>query len=212
VPGALWQEVRAVRSGRARFPGRGSRDGARSCENRRRCLRLEADSAQTGRADIGRLPGHLERIERAIEAECLHFPCRCGEIVTIGEDRIERLDVVPTWCRGIVTISPQYAGRPCVQGVKQAAAPAYLIEGALPTKALIVQVSVSKYSAISCFIVRSKSMPGPASSWIVRPWRDGAGQLRIASRRWSPEFLKASRPQATCAWMKPNARCWIPDA
>jgi len=96
--------------------------------------------------NIGHLPDHLERIERVIEPQSLHCPCGCGEMARIGEDRTERLDCVPAQLRVIVTVRPKYACRTCAAGVVQAPAPAYLIEGALPTEALIAQVLVSKYA------------------------------------------------------------------
>ncbi|MBU4569361.1 MAG: IS66 family transposase zinc-finger binding domain-containing protein, partial [Alphaproteobacteria bacterium] len=100
---------------------------------------------EPSRRNIGRLPDHLERIERVIEPESLECPCGCGEMVRIGEDRTERLDCVPAQLRVIVTVRPKYACRTCAQGVMQAPAPAHLIEGGLPTEALIAQLLVSKY-------------------------------------------------------------------
>ena len=73
-------------------------------------------------------------------------PCGCGEMVRIGEDRTERLDIIPAQFRVIVSIRPKYACRQCTDGVTQAKAPAHLIEGALPTEALIAHVLVAKYA------------------------------------------------------------------
>ena len=83
--------------------------------------------------NIGHLPAHLPRIEEVIEPESTLCPCGCGEMVRIGEDRTERLDIVPAQLRVIVTVRPKYACRACEEGVTQAPAPARLIEGALPT-------------------------------------------------------------------------------
>ena len=96
--------------------------------------------------NIGRLPAHLPRIEQVIEPESIECPCGCGEMVRIGEDRTERLDIVPAQLRVIVTVRPKYACRACEQGVTQAPSPAYLIEGALPTEALLAHVLVSKFA------------------------------------------------------------------
>ena len=96
--------------------------------------------------NIGHLPEHLPRIERVIEPESTLCPCGCGEMVRIGEDRSERLDIVPAQLRVIVTVRPKYACRTCEQGVVQALAPARLIEGALPTEGAIAHVLVSKYA------------------------------------------------------------------
>ena len=96
--------------------------------------------------NLGHLPDHLERIEQVIEPESRLCPCGCGEMVRIGEDRSERLDIVPAQLRVIVTVRPKYACRRCEEGVTQAPAPARLIEGALPTEGAIAHVLVSKYA------------------------------------------------------------------
>ena len=54
--------------------------------------------------NLGHLPEHLPRIERVIEPESTYCPCGCGEMVRIGEDRTERLDIVPAQLRVIVTV------------------------------------------------------------------------------------------------------------
>ena len=64
----------------------------------------------------------------------------------IGEDRSERLDIVPAQLRVIVTVRPKYACRACTDGVTQAAAPSHLIMGGLPTEATLAHVLVSKYA------------------------------------------------------------------
>ena len=58
----------------------------------------------------------------------------------------ERLDKVPAKLRVIVTRRPKYACRSCTDGVVQAPAPNRLIEGGLPTEALVADVLVSKYA------------------------------------------------------------------
>jgi transposase len=71
----------------------------------------------------------------------------------IGEDASKRLDKVPAKVRVIVTRRPKYACRTCektgaddVAGIIQAPAPARLIEGGLPTEALVADVVVSKHA------------------------------------------------------------------
>ena len=96
--------------------------------------------------NIGHLPEHLPRIERVIERESTDCPCGCGEMDRIGEDRSERLDIVPAQLRVIVTVRPKYACRGCEQGVVQVPAPARLIEGGLPTEGALAHVLVSKYA------------------------------------------------------------------
>lgn len=92
------------------------------------------------------LPSDLPRIERVVEPDDRRCPCGCGEMVRIGEDRSHRLDVVPAQLRVLVTIRPRYACPKGRAGVAQAPAPAHLIEGGLPTEALIAHVIVAKFS------------------------------------------------------------------
>ena len=87
---------------------------------------------------------HLERIEEVIEPE---IPAEYVglEKVLIGEDRSERLDVVPPKFRVIVTRRPKYTFRGH-DGVLQALAPAHIIESGLPTERLLAYIAVSKYA------------------------------------------------------------------
>ena len=96
--------------------------------------------------NIGHLPEHLPRIEEVIEPNSLDCPCGCGRMHKIGEDRTERLDIVPAQLRVIVTVRPKYACRACTDGITQAPAAPYLIEGGLPTEALIAHMLVAKYA------------------------------------------------------------------
>lgn len=101
---------------------------------------------RAARRNRGNLPGDLRRIERVIEPDSLLCSCGCGEMHKIGEDRTERLNIVPAQLRVIVTIRPKYACRSCTDGVTQASAPAHLIERGLPTEGAIAHVLVSKYA------------------------------------------------------------------
>jgi transposase len=98
------------------------------------------------RRNRGNLPADLPRIEQVIDPETLDCPCGCGAMHRIGEDRTERLDIVPAQVRVIVTVRPKYACRACTNGVSQAPAPAHLIEGGLPTEGAIAHVLVCKFS------------------------------------------------------------------
>lgn len=95
---------------------------------------------------IGNLPAALPRIEEIIEPDSLICPCGCGVMHKIGEDRSERLDIVPAQLRVIVTVRPKYACRSCTDGVTQAPARPHLIMGGLPTEATLAHVLVSKYA------------------------------------------------------------------
>ena len=46
------------------------------------------------RRNLGHLPKDLERIEQVIEPDSAQCPCGCGQMIRIGEDRTERLDIV----------------------------------------------------------------------------------------------------------------------
>ena len=98
------------------------------------------------RRNRGNLPEHLPRIEQVVEPDSLTCPCGCGQMHSIGEDRTERLDIVPAQLRVIVTVRPKYACRACTDGVTQAPAPAALIEGGLATEGAMAHVAISKYA------------------------------------------------------------------
>ena len=105
-----------------------------------------AERARKRRNNRGALPAHLPRIEVVVDIDDKTCPCCQGELHRIGEDKSERLDMVPAQFRVVVTRRPKYACRACEDGVTQAEAPARLIEGGLPTEATVAQVLVSKYA------------------------------------------------------------------
>lgn len=101
---------------------------------------------KAARRNRGHLPASLPRIEQVIEPENNVCTCGCTTLVAIGEDRSERLDVIPAQFRVIVTVRPRYACTRCDAGILQAPAPPHLIEGGLPTEALMAHVAVAKYA------------------------------------------------------------------
>jgi transposase len=102
-----------------------------------------SEKQRTGR---GPLPEHLPRVEIVVEPEDTACPC-CGSAMhVIGEDRSQRLDVIPAQYQVVVTRRPKYACRTCQGAVVQAPAPARLIEGGLPTEQLVAHVVVAKYA------------------------------------------------------------------
>jgi transposase len=105
-----------------------------------------AARAERRRNNRGSLPAHLPRIEVVVDIDDQTCPCCQGELHRIGEDKSERLDIVPAQFRVLVTIRPKYACRRCQDGVVQAPAPARLIESGMPTEATIAQVLLSKYA------------------------------------------------------------------
>jgi transposase len=105
-----------------------------------------AARAARRRAYRGSLPEHLPRIETLIDVEDKTCPCCSGGLHLIGEDRAERLDIVPAQLRVLVVRRPKYACRACEDVVVQAPAPARLIEGGIPTEATVAHVVVGKYA------------------------------------------------------------------
>lgn len=110
--------------------------------------RSQGDNAR--QINRGALPAHLERIEQIVDVAEVDgvraCPCCGGTLHLIGEDVAERLDVVPTTFRVLVTRRPRYGCRACESTVAQAPAPARIVEGGIPTEALIAQVLVAKYA------------------------------------------------------------------
>jgi transposase len=98
------------------------------------------------RRSRGALPEHLPRIEVVIEPSTTVCPCCAGAMHVIGEDRSERLDIIPVRYQVIVTRRPKYACRTCASAVVQAPAPPRLIEGGLPTERMVAHVLVTKYA------------------------------------------------------------------
>ena len=103
-------------------------------------------SDRVRKTNRGSLPSHLERIEQVVDIEDKACPCCGGALHQFGEDVAERLDVVPTTFRVLVTRRPRYGCRACEGTVVQAPAPPRIVEGGIPTEALIAQVLVSKYA------------------------------------------------------------------
>jgi transposase len=107
---------------------------------------LRRDNAARRRASRGALPAHLPRIEVTLSPEDTACPCCRAPMTVIGEDMSERLDVIPAQFRVIVTRRPKFACRACTGTVVQAPAPARLIEGGIPTEALVAHVLVARYA------------------------------------------------------------------
>jgi transposase len=105
-----------------------------------------AEQAPKRRANRGSLPAHLPRLELVVDIQDKTCPCCQGVLHAIGEDVAERLDVVPAQFRVIVTRRPKYACRACEEVLVQAPAPARLVEGGIPTEAMIAHVLVAKYA------------------------------------------------------------------
>jgi transposase len=98
------------------------------------------------RANRGALPAHLPRIDVTLAPEDIACPCCRVAMTVIGEDTSERLDVVPAQFRVIVTHRPKFVCRSCAGGIVQMPAPARLIEGGIPTEAMVAHVLVARYA------------------------------------------------------------------
>src|SRR5260370_41597757 len=87
--------------------------------------------AHKRRSNRGSLPAHLPRIEIVVDIDDKTCPGCQSELHRIGEDKSERLDIVPAQFRVLVTPRPQYACRQCGDGDLQTPAPDPPIEGRL---------------------------------------------------------------------------------
>jgi transposase len=117
-----------------------------AAEAGKRSPALRDQQKKRRRAGRGRLPAQLPRIEQVLAPEATACPCCQGPLVEIGVDAAERLDVIPAQFRVIVTKRPKLACRACPGVVLQAAAPARLIEGGMPTEATVAHVLVARYA------------------------------------------------------------------
>ncbi len=115
-------------------------------EAERRDPALRRERAAKRRANRGKLPAHLPRIEVELAPADTACPCCHAPMVVIGEDRSERLDVIPAQFRVLVTRRPKLACRACAGVVVQQPAPSRLIEGGLPTEATVAHVLVARYA------------------------------------------------------------------
>ncbi|AMJ48957.1 hypothetical protein CESP606_15725 [Cereibacter sphaeroides] len=121
------------------------------------------------------LPDHLPRVERVIEPERIACPCGCGDMVRIGEDRTERLDIIPARYQVIVTIRPKCACPKGRTGAVQARASAHLLEGSWPTEALLAHIALAKHSEHMPLTGRPWSWRGSACRSTARCWPTGWG-------------------------------------
>jgi transposase len=100
--------------------------------------------AKRSRAGRQPLPDHLPRIEHYHEAD----DCHCGQcgkdLVKIGEDVTEQLDVEPAKFFVHRHIRPQYACRDC-ETITAALIPPAVIDGGLAATGLLTWVMISKY-------------------------------------------------------------------
>lgn len=126
------------------------------------------------------LPEGLPRVERVIEPDSIVCPCGCGDMVKIGEDRSERLDIIPAQYQVIVTVRPKYACPKGRTGVTQAKAPAHLLENSWPTEALLAHISVAKFCDFNPLNRQSVAMArngAPIDRAVLSDWMGRTGAL-----------------------------------
>jgi transposase len=107
---------------------------------------LRRDRATKRRANRGELPSHLPHVEVTLAPKNTNCPCCQAAMIEIGADISRRLDVIPAQYRVIVTRRPKFVCRACPGTVVQEPAPPRLIEGGLPTEALVAQVAVARFA------------------------------------------------------------------
>lgn len=89
------------------------------------------------------LPAQLPREELRVETACQCPACQ-GELIHIGDDVSEMLDVVPASYRVIRIVRPKFSCQHC-DTLVQGAAPERVIKKGLASAALLTQVIVDKY-------------------------------------------------------------------
>jgi len=106
--------------------------------------RITVTKPKRPRAGRQPLPEHLPRIEHRHEPES----CQCGQcgkdLIKIGEDITEQLDVEPAKFFVHRHIRPQYACRDC-ETITAAPVPPAIINGGMAAVGLLVWVLISKY-------------------------------------------------------------------
>jgi transposase len=98
------------------------------------------------RASRGALPADLARVKVTLTPKDTNCPCCRAAMTEIGHDESQRLDVIPVQYRVIVTRRPKFACRACEGVVVQEPTPPRLIEGGIPTEALVANVTVSRFA------------------------------------------------------------------
>ena len=149
---------------------------SRSCRPPRPRLRRTILPRRSGRAatrdQSRRLPLHLPR-EEVIDVADKTCACCGGLKLRIGEDVLQRLDLVPAQFKVIVTRRPKFACQACAGEVVQAPAPERLIENGIPTEAWSRTCWSPSMPTTRRSIARRKSTHVKASRSIVPPWPIG---------------------------------------
>jgi len=184
----------------------------REAEAERADATLKASRTRQRRGNRGALPKHLPREETVIEPDDQVCPCCGGAMHRIGEDVAERLDVIPAQFRVIVTRRPRYGCRACESAVVQAPAPARLIEGGLPTEALLAHILVGKYADHLPLYRQSQIYARQGIELDRSTLADWVGRAATELRPCINGCSSTSRARPSCSWTRLAHRCSIRDA
>jgi transposase len=92
------------------------------------------------------LPSHLPRIQQIYDLQALEKVCDCGcELIQIGEDLSEQLDIIPAKVQVIQHIKYKYACKRCQETIKVAKGPQHPIAKSIASPGLLAHVAVSKF-------------------------------------------------------------------
>lgn len=80
-----------------------------ACTEASQTRQLGRSVARKRRNNRGALSAHLPRIDVVVDIDDKTCPCCQGDLHQIGEDKSERLDMVPAQFRVAVTRRPKYA-------------------------------------------------------------------------------------------------------
>jgi transposase len=142
------------------------------------------------------LPAHLRVVEEVLEPKGLECPCCQAALHRIGETSSDRLDIVPVQYFIRRTVRPKYACRVCEGQIVQAPAPAHVVEGGLPSEALVAQVLVAKHADHTPIYTQVQAMARQGiriNRNVVTGWAGrGAGELAPIWRRMRDILLSGS--------------------
>ncbi|SCB55838.1 zinc-finger binding domain of transposase IS66 [Bradyrhizobium shewense] len=88
-----------------------------ACTEASQTRQLGRSVARKRRNNRGALSAHLPRIDVVVDIDDKTCPSCQGDLHQIGEDKSDRLDMVPAQFRVVVTRRPKYACRACEDGV-----------------------------------------------------------------------------------------------
>jgi transposase len=92
------------------------------------------------------LPEDLPRIQQIYDLEASQKVCACGcQLIKIGEELSEQLDIIPAKVQIIQHIKYKYACKGCEETIKTAPGPKLPIPKSIASAGLLAHVSVSKF-------------------------------------------------------------------